>query len=310
MNIYNHNDLFVQNKYTRWYYNIIIKAQNSNRVKLKRTDPNYIYYENHHVLPKSIFLEYENLRRNKWNGVLLTAREHYICHVLLVKMVDNRNKFKMINAFIRLSNGYLKHQQRYTSKLYEYFKQIFGEEQSKRMSGKSNPNYNKKRSEEAIRKLKESLQQTYNSPGYKHPRIGIAFSVNRKQKIKDNHHNCSGSNNSNYGKQWSSEWKERQSKIMKGKLIGEKNGMYNKTHSKEIKEFLSQHGREKWDKGSREKMKRTLSKGIYHTPWGNFISISDAIKNINSSYKDAATVRNNCIKGVKGFSFTPNFSSS
>jgi len=103
MNIYNHNDVFIQNKYTKWYYNIIIKAQNSNRVKLKRTDPKYIYYENHHVLPNCIFPEYSKLSENKWNGVLLTDREHHICHALLVKMVNNRNnQIKLNHALMKM----------------------------------------------------------------------------------------------------------------------------------------------------------------------------------------------------------------
>ena len=69
---------FLENKYTRWYFNIIYKSDDL-RIKGKT--------ELHHVLPKSMFPEYKNLREHSWNGVYLTAREHFICHWLLTKMV-------------------------------------------------------------------------------------------------------------------------------------------------------------------------------------------------------------------------------
>lgn len=121
MNIYNHNNLFLPNKYTTWYYNIIENAKSQPRIKLSRDNPDYIYYENHHILPSCLFKEYSNLRENNWNGVLLTAKEHFICHALLCKMVDNNYKIKLYSAFNKLQYSD-KNQQRYTSKLYEYFK--------------------------------------------------------------------------------------------------------------------------------------------------------------------------------------------
>jgi len=77
--------LVQETNYSRTYLNIILNAQQANRTKLKKSHKDYVYYENHHILPKSIFPEYENLHYNKWNGVLLTAREHYICHALIWK---------------------------------------------------------------------------------------------------------------------------------------------------------------------------------------------------------------------------------
>jgi len=101
MNIYNYNNLFLDNKYTKWYYQIIIKAQSENRVKLKRTDSDYIYYEKHHILPKckSMFPEYSNLKEHPWNSVLLTPREHYICHMLLINMTTSKAKSSMATSF-------------------------------------------------------------------------------------------------------------------------------------------------------------------------------------------------------------------
>ena len=38
--------MYLQNKYTRWYYNIIQRAQS-------RTLPADVYIEKHHIIPKS-----------------------------------------------------------------------------------------------------------------------------------------------------------------------------------------------------------------------------------------------------------------
>ena len=45
-----------------------------------------IYTETHHILPKSLFPEYKNLKHNPWNGIKLTYRQHYIAHFILAKI--------------------------------------------------------------------------------------------------------------------------------------------------------------------------------------------------------------------------------
>lgn len=83
-------DIFISNKYTSWYYSIIKNAKSQVRIK-----GNGIYYENHHIIPRCMSgsNEYNNL-------ILLTAREHFICHHLLIKMVeDSKIKHKLIGAF-------------------------------------------------------------------------------------------------------------------------------------------------------------------------------------------------------------------
>jgi len=47
--------------------------------------------ELHHILPKSIFPEFENLNIHKWNGVNLTYESHYLAHCLLIEGIDNYN---------------------------------------------------------------------------------------------------------------------------------------------------------------------------------------------------------------------------
>ena len=74
------------NKYSRWYYSIVYKAKNQLRKKLNRNNSLFVYYEKHHILPVSIYPEYKNLRLWPGNAVLLTAKEHFVCHKLLTKM--------------------------------------------------------------------------------------------------------------------------------------------------------------------------------------------------------------------------------
>lgn len=100
--------IFIKNKYTNYYYNIIDKAK-------ARALPPEIYTEKHHIIPKSLGGD-----NSKDNLAKLTAREHFICHRLLIKMVENNDyKKKMrfaLNSFRRTSSN----QQRYILSARQY----------------------------------------------------------------------------------------------------------------------------------------------------------------------------------------------
>ncbi len=82
--------------YKRIYSEIIERA------KHRSIDHNE-YYENHHIVPKSL-----GGSNNKDNLSKLTAREHYIAHWLLAKIYENVNengaKYKMASAFNVMNN--------------------------------------------------------------------------------------------------------------------------------------------------------------------------------------------------------------
>ena len=82
--------MFLDNKYAHWYNLIIANAQ-------KRILESY--GENHHIIPKSI-----GGNNDKENLVKLTPREHYVCHLLLTKMVTGKPKQKMMFAYWAMSN--------------------------------------------------------------------------------------------------------------------------------------------------------------------------------------------------------------
>jgi hypothetical protein len=81
--------VYLQNKYTRWYYNIIDRARS-------RAPAGYI--EKHHIIPRSLGGD-----NSKDNLVGLTAREHFVCHLLLTKMTTGPARNKMISAVFYLT---------------------------------------------------------------------------------------------------------------------------------------------------------------------------------------------------------------
>ena len=72
------------------------------RQSLSRSKSDGVYYELHHILPKSIYPEYEKLPGNL---VLLTPREHFLAHYLLTKMFEGEQKYKMLCALMRMTHG-------------------------------------------------------------------------------------------------------------------------------------------------------------------------------------------------------------
>lgn len=72
----------------------------SNAKKQNRTKNSGVYYEKHHILPKSLFPLWKSRHNN--HTVLLTAREHYFCHVLLTKIYPSK---EMTYALWKMVNG-------------------------------------------------------------------------------------------------------------------------------------------------------------------------------------------------------------
>ena len=112
-------------KYSTLYIKITEKSLQENRIKLKKDNVDYIYYEAHHILPKSIFKGYAIFKDNPWNKVLLTAREHFICHILLMK---HYRKIKKTYEYQKMSKALtsLKMKNTYNSKIYEKLKLNLG----------------------------------------------------------------------------------------------------------------------------------------------------------------------------------------
>jgi hypothetical protein len=100
--------IFIDNKYTRWYYAIVERAQRRASTR-KQANELLGYSERHHIIPESFFTNRQRTGTAGWvagnpndsnNLVFLTAREHFFCHLLLTKMCeDGIASKKMIFAF-------------------------------------------------------------------------------------------------------------------------------------------------------------------------------------------------------------------
>lgn len=94
--------------------------------------------EEHHIIPRSL-----GGTDDKPNLVKLTAKEHFICHLLLTKMYpkESLEYYKMCHAFFMMFNEN-KLQSRYiSSKKYEKLKVAFSERMASIQTGTNNSQY-------------------------------------------------------------------------------------------------------------------------------------------------------------------------
>lgn len=120
------------NKYSKIYFSITSNA------KQRITEG---YTELHHIIPQSM-----GGSNDKENLVELTAREHFICHWLLVKMTEGDDRSKMLYA-LKGMKAENKHQQRYhtkiTARVYETYRIEHSINHSKVMKAKNLVPWNK-----------------------------------------------------------------------------------------------------------------------------------------------------------------------
>jgi hypothetical protein len=185
--------IFLNNKYTKIYFCLIEKSKNQS------IDG---YFENHHIIPKCL-----GGKDTKDNLIKFTARQHFVAHLLLTKMCDSNNKYKLYNAFSKmLCNG--KDNKRYlpSSKFYEYSKKLMAEYMK---------NNNPAKREDVRKKMSEnSWAKSEKAEEIK--KLISQIKIGKKLNLTD-----------------------EQRKNRSEKRTGERNGMYGKTHSKETREKLS-----------------------------------------------------------------------
>lgn len=145
-------NLFIENKYTRTYKKIVSNAQS-------RT-PLDTYTEMHHIIPKSL-----GGTNDSSNLVALTAREHYICHLLLPKMLEGENKYKMLCAIMRMAHSSQEQRVKIPSRVYEHIKKEKADMHSKLFTGERNPFYGRTHSEETKQKLREARSRQVEQQG-------------------------------------------------------------------------------------------------------------------------------------------------
>jgi len=182
--------MFIENKYTLWYYNIINNAR-----ARKATG----YVEKHHIVPKSL-----GGTNSNENLVELTAREHFICHYLLTKMTIGLEKRSMWHATWAMANLHnTTTQQRYkiTSRIYEVIKKNNATALSESNRGKPSKHKGRRLTPEWREKISKTLSGTKPSAernlkvsqaltGKKRPQRSAEWMNNLKSSINDSKTTC------------------------------------------------------------------------------------------------------------------------
>lgn len=166
------------NKYNTWYTAITERA----RLRVLALSD---YKERHHIVPKC--LGGTNARNNL---VDLTAREHFICHWLLIKIHTGEARAKMIYALNGMKrNGHCtqRYETKITSRVYENLKKEFALVHSATMKGRQANNKGRAMSEEQ----KAKIRATKAANPYKWDaetlakRVVSQTGVKRSQETKD-----------------------------------------------------------------------------------------------------------------------------
>jgi len=203
----NWSNTVVRNKYAIWYENLVTKAKT--RLKLDG------YVERHHVIPVSL----GGHKRSLDNIITLTAREHYIAHLLLWRMtMDQKSHNKMTMALHVMVNGsgHKKQDRSYLvpSRIYEANRKEYVKVISEIMSGPDNKWRGQKHSAESLEKMKAWQRDPV---------------IKQRQKER-----VTGENNPMYGKPHSEEMKKRI-----GKSVAD-------SWTDELKAEKSKWAKEKW----------------------------------------------------------------
>jgi len=160
--------MYLDNKYTKTYMSLI-----DSRKKLNRNKKDGKVYEAHHIVPKCM-----GGSNSSSNKVLLTPKEHFICHLLLTKMVESPLKGKMYCALVRFMGKNNKQKNiKINSKIYE---KIITENR-KNMTGENNPFYGKTHTPEVKKLISENNK--INQIGNKNPFYGKKHTDKTKANI-------------------------------------------------------------------------------------------------------------------------------
>lgn len=197
----------LKNKYSSWYFSLLDKA--TIRGWTKDNAPCYV--ETHHVVPRSISGE----KPNEGDRVCLTAREHFVAHMLLSKMFeDNKSKYKMVWALHRLVNG--------NDNIYCKSSQIYAQ---LRESARQAASIRSKKYWEQFTKEERSAMRS----GEKNGRYGKEVSQSTRELIGNaNRGKLAGDKHPLFNKGHTEESKKKMSANRIGKTVGVKNGMYGK----------------------------------------------------------------------------------
>lgn len=234
------NHPFLNNKYTRTYYAIVA-------AKMGTPHTAYQYAEKHHIVPDSFFINnrtkgkspgwLEGNSNESSNLIYCTAREHFILHWLLTKMVQERTPawFKMMKAFSALIRASKGQERIWTSGQYNQLRvaqYLAQKDRPSPLKGKPSGRKGQKigpHSEERKRKIGLANSGFKPNRGPKTPEAyAKSVEICRNMTAK---RIAEGKQRTDYAV--SDVTRERQSLAKKGKTCGPNNNMYGKRHKPE-----------------------------------------------------------------------------
>lgn len=118
-------------RYLNRYYKFIKYCE---IVNLGKTNLELGYTENHHICPIALFPNYKNFKKNSWNKITLTTRQHLICHWMLSKAYGGSQTVAFFMMNIQKSKGNQKN--RYSIKISTILRNQFYLETSNLLKGK------------------------------------------------------------------------------------------------------------------------------------------------------------------------------
>jgi hypothetical protein len=231
-------DIFLQNKYTNWYYAIV-----NNAISRGHIEPN----EQHHIIPESFYLKRKRQGSLGWlegnpndpsNLVKLTPHEHLVCHLLLPKMTIGPAKHKMLKAALGMSTlmGPKQERKRVTGRMYA---KLVEELRNSEIPESAKINYKRAGIERAKKRKDAGLEGTFKDKKHSTDSLllmKLAASRPKSKAWKDSaSKNRKGSIPFNKGKTFEELYGEEKATELKKKVanVGEKNGFFGKQHSEE-----------------------------------------------------------------------------
>lgn len=190
------------------------------------------YTERHHIIPKCMGGD-----NSKENLVRLTAREHFICHTLLVKIYPDKKT--LIFAVVRM----MKHTK--NSRTFDWIREtnreisrqvnigrIVSDEERNKISKWQSRSYEEKYGSEMAKQLRQKrVEQT---TGEGNPIYGIKRSKETLVRMMEGQRKHLDKMLEETGSYVTNEYRQKMSESTKG----HRNGMYGKNHSEETKQKM------------------------------------------------------------------------
>ena len=237
----------IYNRYYWIYFSLILKA----RVR----ETNDGYKERHHIVPRSL-----GGNDQETNIVVLTAKEHYICHRLLTKYVIGNGYHKMLFALdaMGMQSKNTINRYRMPARVYQYNRRKLSEigctEETRQKiaianKGRKPHNTGKKRSAETCANIRDGLKERHrinpiNTVSQKTRDMARLTHTGRKRSDQTRmllSRSQIGDKNSMFGKHHTEEEKQRKREFVSNLIWINNSKIRKRVPSEQLSEYLNQN---------------------------------------------------------------------